>query len=218
MRPHGLWHGRLSPRFPPPFALIMCHFGVFLPCTSPHLVMVGPRELAGMGPRGFWCWRMMDTSPCWSGKTAGGRRKVVALLQAPDVLPQHLLITQTLAEEQSQGRGEGLSEWPWGSWVWRDLTQGPSCPGQAGGPPTQTLRSPLGFSAGHLRGPPPLCGRHQLPRPAPGPGGQLLVCGSLFIPRFPRVTVAKGKAWVGWGCWGDLISLAPSPPDGGRGA
>lgn len=103
----------------------MCHFGVFLPCTSPHLVMVGPRELARMGPQGCWCWRMMDTSPCWSGKTAAGRRKVVALLQAPDVLPQHLLITQALAEEQSQGRGEGLSERPWGKLGLERLDPGP---------------------------------------------------------------------------------------------
>lgn len=36
----------------------------------------------------------------------------MALVQPPEVLPQHLLIIQTLAEEQSQGKGEGLSERP----------------------------------------------------------------------------------------------------------
>ena len=42
MHPHGFWRGRLSLRFSPPFALIMCHFGVFLPCILPLLVIVGP--------------------------------------------------------------------------------------------------------------------------------------------------------------------------------
>lgn len=36
----------------------------------------------------------------------------MALVQPPEVLPQHLLIIQTLAEEQSQGTREGLSEQP----------------------------------------------------------------------------------------------------------
>lgn len=95
----------------PPFALIMCHYGMFLPHALPHLGSHGPLKAGRMGHRAG-AERMMDTESLLVREDHSGQEEEGGGPGPAPVLPQHLLIIQTLAEEQSQGTGEGLSEQP----------------------------------------------------------------------------------------------------------
>ena len=143
----------------------------------------------------------------------GGRWWPGSSPRSPSIVFVHCGTSGRTAEFSSQGKGEGLPGSTCGRPAWgnRLAMWGP----QSVRASTLTERSPLGFSTGHLRGPAPLCGWHQLPRPAPGPGGQLLVCGSLLIARLPRVAVAKGEAWGEVGMLGNVSSAcSPHCPTG----
>lgn len=75
----------------PHFVLPTWDLGVCpMPALPPHLILLGPCGLAGVGTRAAGAGDRREQSFCWLGRGAAGRRKAVPWVWHSDVFPQVL--------------------------------------------------------------------------------------------------------------------------------
>lgn len=75
----------------PHFVLPTWDLGVCpMPALPPHLILLGPCGLAGVGTQAAGAGDRREQSFCWLGRGAAGRRKAVPWVWRSDVFPQVL--------------------------------------------------------------------------------------------------------------------------------